>query len=69
MCRCDPPTGPVNVKFSKETRRIAGRSVDIWHARCQEDGHTSTGDTQAEAAKDFAPHMRQHLGRTIKKVD
>lgn len=58
---------PVRVKFTKSTRRIAGHDVAIWHARCQEDGHTTTGDTEAEAAKDFAPHMRQHPGRTIRK--
>lgn len=59
---------PVQVKFSRETRRIAGMNTTLWLARCQEDGHATTGDTEAEAARDFAPHMKHHPGRPIKKV-
>jgi hypothetical protein len=65
----DPRSNIVKMRTLKKVRRIAGRPVDIWHAKCLEDSHISTGDTEAEAVLHFNSHLNtKHPGKTIKKV-
>lgn len=55
-------TGDAVVKITKTTRR-----KEVWYtATCKEDGWSATGETKAEAARNFAPHMGRHPGRTIR---
>lgn len=59
----------VRVKFEKTTRTIGREEVTMHIARCLEDGHTATGDSQAEAARDFAQHLsHKHPNQQVKKV-
>jgi hypothetical protein len=63
------PKDPVNVKFSKDKRKIGDRKVTLHVAVCQEDGERVTGDTEAEAARYFAGHLsNKHPGRQVRKV-
>jgi hypothetical protein len=52
--------------FSVE-RKIGNRKVNVWHAKCAEDKHDSTGDSESEAALGFQAHLsRKHAGRDVR---
>lgn len=59
----------VRMRVVKKQRKLADRKIDVWHAKCAEDGYDATGDTESAAVLAFNGHLvEKHPGKTVKKV-